>query len=65
MDTAANGALPDHLVNSHAYMFDGVVGTGSGASVKLLNPWGTYQPSPVLLSSLSRGIVEVDVGHLS
>jgi len=65
MDTRASGALPNNLVNDHAYMFDGVTGSGASATVHLLNPWGFDQPSAVLLSQLSKGIAEVDIGHLS
>jgi Calpain family cysteine protease len=65
MDTLPNGALPDGLVNNHAYMFESVSGSGASATVHLANPWGFDQPAPVLLSQLSRGFVEVDVGHLA
>lgn len=65
MDTLATGALPDNLVNDHAYMFDGVSGTGAAATVHLLNPWGYDQPSAMLVSQLSRGFSEVDIGHLA
>jgi hypothetical protein len=33
--------------------------------VHLANPWGFDQPTPVLLSQLSHGFDEVDVGHLA
>jgi len=65
MDTLPNGGLPDGLVNDHAYMFESVTGTGSAAVVHLGNPWGMDQPAPVLLSQLSRGIAEVDIGHFA
>ncbi len=65
MDTLPNGAEPDGLFNDHAYMFQSVTGTGSAAVVHLINPWGFDQPSPVLLSQLSRGIAEVDIGHMA
>ena len=65
MDTPASGALLDGLVNDHAYMFEGVTGSGANAAVKLGNPWGTDQPAPVLLSQLTKGIAEVDVGRLA
>ena len=65
MDTLPKGALPDGLFNDHAYMFDGVTGSGASAVVHLLNPWGFDQPSPILVSQLSRGFAEVDVGHLA
>lgn len=64
MDTLPYGALPDGLVNNHAYMFEGVTGSGASAVVHLGNPWGFDQPAPILLSQLSRGIAEVDIGHL-
>jgi hypothetical protein len=65
MDTLPYGALPDGLVNNHAYMFESVTGTGAAAAVHLANPWGFDQPAPILLSQLSRGIAEVDIGHLA
>jgi hypothetical protein len=65
MDTLPYGALPDGLVNNHAYMFEGVTGSGATAAVHLGNPWGFDQPAPILLSQLSHGIAEVDIGHLA
>ena len=65
MDTA-NGGLSDGLVGGHCYMFEKVSGSGSSASVQLLNPWGFDQPAAIPLSQLARaGIVEVDIGHVS
>jgi hypothetical protein len=64
MDTLSRGNLPDGLVNDHAYMFESVTGSGATATVQLANPWGFDQPAPILLSQLSRGIGEVDIGHL-
>ena len=65
MDTA-NSGLSDGLVGDHCYMFDKVTGSGSSASVTLLNPWGFDQPAAIPLSQLAKaGIVEVDIGHLS
>lgn len=65
MDTLATGALPSGLFNDHAYMFEGVTGSGATALVHLGNPWGFDQPTAILVSQLSRGFSEVDVGHLS
>jgi hypothetical protein len=65
MDTLPNGALPDSLVNNHAYMFESVSGSGASATVHLGNPWGFDQPAPILLSQLSRGVAEVDIGHFA
>ncbi len=65
MDTLSSGALPNGLFNSHAYMFEGVTGTGATALVHLGNPWGFDQPTAMLVSQLPRGFAEVDVGHLS
>jgi hypothetical protein len=65
MDTRPGGALPNGLFNDHAYMFDGVTGSGASAVVHLLNPWGFDQPSPILVSQLSSGFAEVDIGHLT
>lgn len=64
MDTFKTGVLPDNLVNNHSYIFGGVTGTGAGASVQLLNPWGTNQPASIPLSQLSKGITEVDIGKV-
>jgi len=65
MDTPNSNNLPNGLVGGHAYMFEGVTGTGSGAMVHLGNPWGIDQPTPIAFSQLSKGITEVDVGHFS
>jgi hypothetical protein len=65
MDTKATGALPNGLVNNHAYMFEGVTGSGASAAVHLGNPWGFDQPNPIPFSQLSAGIAEVDIGHFS
>jgi calpain family cysteine protease len=65
MDTLSSGILPNNLVKDHAYMFEGVTGTGAAAKVHLGNPWGFDQPTPILVSQLARGFGEVDVGHFS
>jgi hypothetical protein len=65
MDTLPGGALPDNLFNSHAYMFESLTGSGTSATVHLGNPWGFDQPAPILLSQLSHGFAEVDIGHLA
>nr|WP_321986528.1 C2 family cysteine protease [uncultured Lichenicoccus sp.] len=65
MDTFGKSGLSNSLVEDHAYMFDGVTGTGTAATLKLLNPWGMDQPTPILLSQLSKNFAEVDVGHLA
>jgi hypothetical protein len=62
-DTKNSSALPYGLVGNHAYMFEGVVGSGSSAAVHLGNPWGCDQPQNVPLSALSRSFCEVDYGH--
>ena len=64
MDTSSSGRLPYGLVNGHCYMFDKLTGSGTSASVQLLNPWGLDQPSAIPLTQLARGgIVEIDIGH--
>jgi hypothetical protein len=65
MDTRPRGALPDNLFNSHAYMFESLTGSGASATVHLGNPWGFDQPAPILLSQISHGFAEVDIGHLA
>ena len=62
-DTKSSGALTNGLYNNHAYMFEGVTGTGAAAMVHLGNPWGVYQPTPIAFSTLSKSFAEVDVGH--
>jgi hypothetical protein len=64
-DTLSSGALPNNLVNGHAYMFEGVTGSGATAMAHFGNPWGFDQPSAMLLSQVSRGFGEVDIGHFS
>jgi hypothetical protein len=63
-DTKASGALTNGLYNNHAYMFDGITGGGSSAMVHLLNPWGSYEPSAIAFSTLSKSIVEIDINHV-
>lgn len=64
MDTSSRWGLPYGLVSDHAYMFNKLTGTGSSASVQLLNPWGFDQPAPIPLTRFaSSGIVEIDIGH--
>jgi len=65
MDTLSKGALPNGLFNNHAYMFEGVTGSGSTALAHFGNPWGFDQPTAMPVSQLSRGFSEVDIGHLS
>ncbi len=55
MDTLSSGALQTGLFNSHAYMFEGVTGTGATALVHLGNPWLFDQPTAMLVSQLPRG----------
>jgi hypothetical protein len=65
MDTPSQSNLPDNLVGSHAYMFEGVSDTNGTEMVTLGNPWGYDQPTAIPLAQLSRGIAEVDVGHFA
>jgi hypothetical protein len=53
-DTPAKGGLGYGLVGSHSYMFDGLVGTGQGAAVKLLNPWGFADPALIPVAQLAK-----------
>ncbi len=62
-DTKNSSSLPYGLVGNHAYMFEGIVGSGSTAAVHLGNPWGFDQPQNVPLSALSKSFAEVDYGH--
>ncbi|WP_428535759.1 C2 family cysteine protease [Rhodopila sp.] len=65
MDTSSTGPLPYGLVAGHCYMFDTLTGSGTAASVQLLNPWGLDQPSAIPLTQLAQGgIVQIDVGHV-
>jgi hypothetical protein len=64
-DTKSSGVLSNGLFNNHAYMFEGVTGTGASAVVHLGNPWGFDQPTPIAFSTLSKNFAEVDVGHLA
>ncbi len=65
MDTYSSGTLPYGLYNNHAYMFEGVTMVNGAPMVQLGNPWGCYQPSLIPLSSLSSGVVEVDIGQFT
>lgn len=64
-DTGADD--PTHnIVGDHSYMFNGVVGTGASAQVRLQNPWGFDQPALIPISALTGGltsIYQIDVGH--
>jgi hypothetical protein len=65
MDTASNG-LGYGLVGNHCYMFSKVTGSGSSASIQLLNPWGVVQPAAIPLAHLAQsGIVEIDIGRMT
>jgi hypothetical protein len=65
MDTASSG-LGYGLVGNHCYMFNKIIGSGSSASVQLLNPWGVAQPAAIPLTRLAQsGIVEVDIGRMT
>ncbi len=64
MDTGG-GKLGFNLVNSHAYMFEKVIGTGSAAMVQVGNPWGFNQASLIPYAQLSKAFVEVDIGHFT
>ena len=64
MDTQNRSGLSNGLVGNHAYMFAGVTGTGAAAALKLLNPWGTNEPTPILMSQFSKNFAAVDIGHM-
>jgi hypothetical protein len=64
MDTTTKG-LGYGMVGAHSYMFDKIIGSGSSASVQLLNPWGFDQPAAIPISQLAHsGIVQIDIGHV-
>lgn len=65
MDTPDASGLPFNLIGNHAYMFENVTMQGGAAMLQLGNPWGFDQPTSIPLSQLSRGVVEVDVGHVA
>lgn len=62
MDTGA-GSAKYNLFGNHAYMFEGLVTSGSETCVKLGNPWGCNQPSLIPVSQLANAVAEIDVGH--
>ncbi len=63
-DTTGGGSSAYNLVGNHAYMFEGIVGSGGSAAVKLGNPWGFDQPAMVPVSQLSKVFAEIDIGHV-
>lgn len=63
-DTPVSANLPDNLVGNHAYMFEGLVGKGTAASVQLGNPWGYDQPSLIPVAQLGRAVAEIDIGRV-
>jgi hypothetical protein len=64
MDTGSS-KLGFNLVNNHAYMFEKVTIVSGAAMIQVGNPWGTYQPSMIPLTQLSKAFVEIDIGHFS
>ena len=64
-DTPISAKLPGNLVSNHAYMFEGLVGTGAAASVQLGNPWGYDQPALIPVSQLGRAFSEIDIGRVA
>jgi hypothetical protein len=67
-DTSNARGLPNNLVSDHSYMFEGFSGSGASTEIKLGNPWGFDQPSPIPLSQIAAGtsgVVRIDVGHFS
>jgi Calpain family cysteine protease len=62
MDSRVKGHLPDGLVSSHAYMFEGLTMDGGTPMIQLGNPWGSDQPRAIAFSALSQGISEIDIG---
>src|SRR5262249_38381537 len=56
MDTPSSGTLPYNLVNSHAYMFEGVTVLNGTPMLHLGNPWGFNQPADIPLPQLASGI---------
>lgn len=65
MDTRPGNGLPFNLVGSHAYMVERVTSGPGGGMVQLGNPWGTNQPAAIPFAQLTRGIAEIDIGHLA
>jgi hypothetical protein len=65
MDTPSTSGLPFNLVSDHAYMLENVTMQGGAAVLQLGNPWGFDQPTAIPLSQLSRGVAEVDIGHVA
>jgi hypothetical protein len=63
MDTPVTGTLSYGLTNNHSYIFEGIVGSGSTASVQLADPWGTKPVALIPFTSLAKNIIEVDIGH--
>jgi hypothetical protein len=63
-DTNPAGALSNGLFNWHAYMFEGVTGTGANAVVHLGNPWGYYQPTPIPIANVSHDFNLIAVDHV-
>ncbi|MEA2730465.1 MAG: hypothetical protein QOF70_4940 [Acetobacteraceae bacterium] len=64
MDTPSTSGLPFNLVSDHAYMLENVTMQSGAAVLQLGNPWGFDQPTAIPLSQLSRGVAEVDIGHV-
>jgi hypothetical protein len=64
MDTPSTSGLPFNLIGDHAYMLENVTMQSGAPVLQLGNPWGFDQPTAIPLSQLSRGVTEVDIGHV-
>jgi Calpain family cysteine protease len=64
-DTPSTTApLPYHLIEDHAYMFDGVESKHGQMFVALLNPWGHHEPSLVPVSAVGAIFDQINFGNI-
>jgi hypothetical protein len=56
--------LPYHLVEDHAYMFDGVENRGGQTFVALLNPWGNHEPHLVPIAAVGSIFDQINYGNI-
>ena len=68
LDTISSDTLPFNLIGDHAYAFAGFSGSGANTAIKLQNPWGYDNPTPVPISAIASGAAgfdSIDLGHFN
>jgi Calpain family cysteine protease len=61
---STTAALPYHLIEDHAYMFDGVEIKHGQTFVALLNPWGHHEPNLVPVNAVGAIFDQINFGNI-